>query len=46
MISVNVVRRPIIGQLYEPWTIDDNECAVGGMRIGREKEVLGENLPQ
>jgi hypothetical protein len=25
----------------------DDECgAVGGMRIGRENEVLGENLPQ
>jgi hypothetical protein len=27
--------------------IDDDECeTVGGMRIGRETEVLGENLPQ
>jgi hypothetical protein len=27
--------------------IDDDECgAVGGMRILRENEVLGENLPQ
>jgi hypothetical protein len=27
--------------------IDDDECGtVGGMRIGRETEVLGENLPQ
>jgi hypothetical protein len=27
--------------------IDDDGCgAVGGMRIGRETEVLGENLPQ
>jgi hypothetical protein len=26
---------------------DDDECgAFGGMRIGRETEVLGENLPQ
>jgi hypothetical protein len=46
MISVNLVQRPITGQLYEPRTIDDNEYTVGGMRIGREKEVHGENLPQ
>jgi hypothetical protein len=27
--------------------IDDDECgAVGGMRIGRETEVLGVNLPK
>jgi hypothetical protein len=27
--------------------IDDDECgAVGGMRIGRGNEILGENLPQ
>jgi hypothetical protein len=26
--------------------IDDNYGAVGGMRIGRGTEVLGENLPQ
>jgi hypothetical protein len=27
--------------------IDDDECgAVGGIRIDRETEVLGENLPQ
>jgi hypothetical protein len=33
--------------LYEPRMIDDEECgAIGGMRIGREAEVLRENLPQ
>jgi hypothetical protein len=27
--------------------IDDDECGtVGGMRIGRGSEVIGENLPQ
>jgi hypothetical protein len=27
--------------------IDDDECgAIGGMRIGRRKKVLEENLPQ
>jgi hypothetical protein len=27
--------------------IDDGDCgAIGGMKIGRETEVLGENLPQ
>jgi hypothetical protein len=26
--------------------IDDNYGAIGGMRIGRETEVVGENLPQ
>jgi hypothetical protein len=27
--------------------IDDDECgAVGGMRIGKETEVIGENVPQ
>jgi hypothetical protein len=30
------VRRPLIGQLYQPRMIDDDECgAVGGMRVGR-----------
>jgi hypothetical protein len=27
--------------------IDEGDCgAIGGMKIGRESEVLGENLPQ
>jgi hypothetical protein len=27
--------------------IDEGDCrAIGGMKIGRETEVLGENLPQ
>jgi hypothetical protein len=27
--------------------IDEDDCgAIGGMKIGRETEVLGENLPQ
>jgi hypothetical protein len=31
--------------LYQPRMIDDDEYGgVGGMRIGRETEVLGENL--
>jgi hypothetical protein len=36
-----------IGLLYQPQMTDDDECgAIGGMRIGGETEVLGENLPQ
>jgi hypothetical protein len=32
--------------LYQPRIIDDDECgAAGGMIIGRESEVLAENLP-
>jgi hypothetical protein len=40
------VRRPLIGLLYQPRIIDDDCGAIGGMRIGRETEVLGENLSQ
>jgi hypothetical protein len=37
---VHLARRPLLGLLYQPWVIDDNEYrAVGRMRIGRE------NLP-
>jgi hypothetical protein len=33
---VHLVRRPLIGLLYQHRMIDDDECgAVGGMRIGR-----------
>jgi hypothetical protein len=34
--------------LYQPRIIDDDDeyGAVGGMRIGRDTEILGENLPQ
>jgi hypothetical protein len=33
---VHLVRRPLIGLLYQPQMMVDNECgAVGGMRIGR-----------
>jgi hypothetical protein len=35
---VHLVRQPLIGLLYQPWMIDDDddECgAIGGMRIGR-----------
>jgi hypothetical protein len=36
-----------IGLLYEPQMIGDDYCgAIGGMKIGKETEVLGENLPQ
>jgi hypothetical protein len=43
----HLVLRPLFGLLYQPQMIDDGDCgAVGGMRIGRETEVLGENLPQ
>jgi hypothetical protein len=34
--SGHLVSRPLIGLLYQPRMIDDDECgAVGGMRIGR-----------
>jgi hypothetical protein len=33
--SVHLVRRPLIGLLYQPRMIDDECAAVGGMRIGR-----------
>jgi hypothetical protein len=34
--TVHLVRRPLIGLLYQPRMIDDDECgAIGGMRIGR-----------
>jgi hypothetical protein len=33
---VHLVRRPLIGLLYQPRVIVDDECgAIGGMRIGR-----------
>jgi hypothetical protein len=33
---IHLARRPLIGLLYQPLMIDDDECgAVGGMRIGR-----------
>jgi hypothetical protein len=35
------------GLLYKPQMIDEGDCgAIGGMKIGGETEVLGENLPQ
>jgi hypothetical protein len=35
------------GLLYQPQIVDDGDCgAIGGMKIGRETEALGENLPQ
>jgi hypothetical protein len=34
------------GLLYQPRMIGDGDCGeIGGMKIGRETEVLGENLP-
>jgi hypothetical protein len=36
-----MVRQPLIGLLYQPWMIDDDECgAIGGMRFGRENRSL------
>jgi hypothetical protein len=32
---VHLVRLPLTGLLYQPWMIDDECAAVGGMRIGR-----------
>jgi hypothetical protein len=44
---VHLVRRSLIGLLYQPRMRDNDECgAVGGMKIGRETEVHGGNLPQ
>jgi hypothetical protein len=44
---VRLVLRPLFGLLYQPQMIDDDDCgAIGGMRIGRETVVLGENLPR
>jgi hypothetical protein len=35
------------GLFYKPQIVDDGDCgAVGGMKIGRETDVLGENLLQ
>jgi hypothetical protein len=35
------------GLLYQPRMIDDGDCeAIGGIKIGRGTEVLGESLPQ
>jgi hypothetical protein len=35
------------GLLYQPWMIGDGDCEeIGGMKISRGTEVLGENLPQ
>jgi hypothetical protein len=35
------------GLLYKPQVIHEDECgAIGGMKIGRGTEVLGENLPR
>jgi hypothetical protein len=37
-----LVRRPLIGLLYQPRMIDDGDCgAVGGMRIGRGNRSTG-----
>jgi hypothetical protein len=34
------------GLLYQPQMINDGDCgAIGGVKIGRKTEVLGENLP-
>jgi hypothetical protein len=35
------------GLLYQPRMIGDGDCGeIGGMKIGRGTEVLGQNLPQ
>jgi hypothetical protein len=35
------------GLLYQPQMIDDGHCgAMGGIKIGRETEVLGEKVPR
>jgi hypothetical protein len=35
-----------IGLFYKPQMIDDDYGSIGGMRIGRGTEILGEYLPQ
>jgi hypothetical protein len=40
------VLRPLTGLLYETRMIDDDCGEIGGMKIGRGTEVLGENLTQ
>jgi hypothetical protein len=41
------VLRPLTGLLYQPRMRDDGDCGeIGGLYIGRETEVLGENLLQ
>jgi hypothetical protein len=37
----------ISGLMYRPQMTEEGDCeAIGGMRLARETEVLGENLPQ
>jgi hypothetical protein len=40
--TAHLVRRPLIGLLYQPRMIDDECGAVGGMRIGRGKPKYSE----
>jgi hypothetical protein len=43
-VRVCLICTPLFGPLYQHQIMD--ECgAVGGIRIGRENELLGENLP-
>jgi hypothetical protein len=51
LVSWGCVRLSPLGTSANIWPIvpapdDDDYGAVGGMRIGRETKVLGENLPQ
>jgi hypothetical protein len=43
---VHSVRRSLTGLLWQPRMIYDECGAVGGVRISRETNMLGENLPQ
>jgi hypothetical protein len=43
---VHLVRRPLIGLLYQPQMIDDECGATVEWELAGETEVLGENLPQ
>jgi hypothetical protein len=37
---VHLVHWPLVGQLYQPWMIDDEFGAVSGMRIGRVNQSI------
>jgi hypothetical protein len=43
---VHLVRRPLIGLLYQSREIDDECGTVGGIKIGRRNRSIGENQLQ
>jgi hypothetical protein len=48
VFSVHLVRRPLIGFLYQPRMIDDDVCVEQSVEweLSGETKVLGKNLPQ